>query len=143
MLHLQPLKPPSLIRPPKLGLGLFGQGEEECDVAASSGVSIPALLKLLEPVLADGLKHPVAFLALSCLRCHKCPASHKHRKPLEELALGLAKQLVTPVQRPLEGLVPRRGHPVAPGQELEGVLEPLSDLLRGEHPYPRAGQLYG
>ena len=46
-----------------------------------------------------------------------------------------------PVHRGLQGLLPAQGRAPAPGEQPEAVAQARGELLRGEHPHPRGGQL--
>ena len=67
----------------------------------------------------------------------------EHRQPAQQDLLRLGQQLVAPVHRGAQRLLPRRRGPVARGQQPEPVIEPAGDLLHRQRADPRRGQLDG
>ena len=173
VLPLQPLHPEPLLSSGQLGLGLFGQGEEESGVSLQRLPGFFALRQLLPGVLADGLQHPVAHgtvrtspghherlvyegaekvedvvLLDAFTRAHRfrrlqSPTPSKHREPPEQRPLGLGEQPVAPVKRRPQGLLPRCCAPARALEHIERDLEPLGDLLDRQCPHPGGGEFYG
>ena len=69
------------------------------------------------------------------------PAAREDRQPPEQRPLRLGQQPVAPVDQAAQRLVPRERRPAAAGQQAEAVVEPRGDLLDGERPHARGGQL--
>ena len=67
----------------------------------------------------------------------------EHRQPRPQQPLRLAAQLITPLDRGPQRLLPGRARAAAPGQQAQPVAQPGVDLLRGQHPGLRRGQLDG
>ena len=64
------------------------------------------------------------------------PASSRRRTPTAAAtapARARVEQLVAPVDRRAQRLLPRRRRPAAAGQQPEAVVEPCRDLLHGQH----------
>lgn len=71
------------------------------------------------------------------------PPAGEDRQPPQQDPLGLVEQLVAPVDRRPERLLPGRGRSVAHRQQPEPVLDPGVDLLHGQHPAQGGGELDG
>ena len=67
----------------------------------------------------------------------------EHRQPRPQQPFGPAAQLIAPLDRGPQRLLPGRVGAAAPGQQAQPVAQPLIDLLRGQHRQPRRGQLDG
>ena len=70
-------------------------------------------------------------------------AAGVYREPSEQYLLGLAKQLMAPIQRRPQGPVTRVSDPLAARKNIERVPEPVRDLIGREYPNTRCGKLYG
>jgi hypothetical protein len=62
-------------------------------------------------------------------------------QPPENALLGLAEQLVAPVDRGFQRPLPRRGDPVGADQQPEPVIEPVEQLSEAERLDLGGGQL--
>ncbi len=65
----------------------------------------------------------------------------EHGQPAQQHLLGLIQQLVAPVHRGPQRLLPGRRRPVTRVEQLEPVPQPVGDLLDRQRPDPRRGQL--
>ena len=74
------------------------------------------------------------------LRSTQRPASGEDSKPTEQCLLRLAEQLMAPVNRGPERLMPR-GRADGAAQQREPVIEAVGDLPDAQRGYPRGGQL--
>ena len=133
---------------------------------------LAGLVQAFLPVLAQGLRQPVPGHARAMLgdqdglagqrgqqlqhvaggqpvigadalgRVQLEPAG-EHRQPRPQQPLGRAAQLIAPLDRGPQRLLPGRPGAAAPGQQAQPVAQPGVDLLRGQHRQPRRGQLDG
>src|SRR5918998_133201 len=134
-------------RLPLFGICLFGKLKVVFGVSAPESLGFPALLQKFSAVLADGFQHPEAwYLFIPSLRYHQrplhqlrehiqdlaylnllprahlfcclqSPSPSEHRKPSEQHPLGLAKQIVAPLQRSPHAPVSRFGRPTASAEK--------------------------
>ena len=63
------------------------------------------------------------------------------RQPSEDGPLRLGQEVVAPVDRGAQRLMPRDRRPASAGQEAEAVVEACCDLLDRERPDPSRGEL--
>ena len=56
-------------------------------------------------------------------------AASEDRQPAEHNALRLGEQLVAPVERRAQCLVPRQCRPMAPGEQTEPIVQPRCNFL--------------
>ena len=68
-------------------------------------------------------------------------AAGEHREPVQRLAFGVVEQVVGPVDRVAQRLVPLQRRAAAPGEQLEALIEPRDQILGGQRPHARRGQL--
>ena len=70
-------------------------------------------------------------------------AAREHRQAAQQHLLELLKQLVAPLHRGLQRLLPRQRGAHSAGEQAEAVGETLVDVSRTQIPYPRGGLLDG
>lgn len=70
-------------------------------------------------------------------------AAGEYREPTKEQSLLGVEQLVTPLQCGEQRLLPSHRMPAALPEEAERVVEPLGDLSRCQHAYPRGREFQG
>ena len=75
------------------------------------------------------------------LRHFQRPSACKDGEPAEERSLFSGKQIVAPVDRPLQCLVARQRRPAAAGEETEPVTQPFVDLYGCQGAGPCGRQL--
>ena len=75
-------------------------------------------------------------------RLDVCPPG-EHRRPVEEPPAAVIEQVVAPGDGAAQGLLPLGQVPSARGEDLELVLEPAEDRIRGEELDPRGRELDG
>ena len=73
----------------------------------------------------------------------ECPAAGEHRGTPQHRLLGIAQQLVAPVDQRAQRAVTRQCRARPAGQHAEAVVEPLAQLLQRHHAHPRRRQLDG
>ena len=128
-------------------------------------LQLARLLELLEPVLAQGLEHPVARrhraghdlqqraidqrgeavervgLVAPRTRCSTRRAGAEDRQPPREPALGLVQQVPAPVDDGAQRAVARERGAAAAGEQPEAVVQALGELADRQRAQPRRGQL--
>ena len=138
----------------QLALRLLGEVRVPAGVAAAQLRLLAGLGQPLEREAAHGLQHPEARLARDLAaardeadaeqglepdlvgladlpRSRERPAAAEDGEPREQLAVGLGEQVVAPVERAPECLLPRRRVARALDQDRELVLEPRRAARRG------------
>ena len=63
----------------------------------------------------------------------QCPASREHRQATEQELLRVRQQVVTPIDRRKQRLVPRQRGPAAAGQQIQAIVQTIRDLLDRQH----------
>src|SRR5919201_172396 len=164
-LGLEPVQPGAAAVPVRrravlqqVRLRLLGESEEVLRVAAAKLLRLARRLQPLARVLADRLQHPEALAgvpreALAHERLEgvelgardrlggaQRAAAGEHGETGKEPPLFLVEQLVRPLDRGAQGLLPGLRVAAAP-EQVEALLQPLQDLGRGEHARARRGQL--
>lgn len=74
-------------------------------------------------------------------RCLQRKSPDKDRQAAQECLLRLGEEIVTPVDRAAEGLMPGPARAAAAHQQMEAIVQSCSELLDGECPQPRGRQL--
>jgi len=153
VLRLEPLDPPHLIHADQSACSLFREGEIKVAVVVPHRTAVIRLLELLLRVLADGVELPVALHVTASLDHHERfvdqaqqrrqrlaaldglnrgerESTAEHRKTPEERCLVWFEQLVTPVDRPAQHLVPRRGPSASIPQQAKAIVLPHGEVVR-------------
>ena len=141
------------------GRGFAGEGQAPASEPLAHHVRAGVGVELLERVLADRLEHgqpPRASddelfrhervqLIDRCfghlLGHRELDAAREQRHATERASLGIAEQLVAPVDRGSQGSLAGRRVSRAAREESQRVVESLGKLVRLEHPHARSGEL--
>ncbi len=164
------VQPGSLVRPGQVGLP--GQVEQPGHVAAVHRRGLPGGRQPAKRVLVDRFEHAVAHAAGPLLGCQQRPVDQcgdglehhlqrqrvvradrldrvdgaptcEDRHPAEAHLLGLAEQVVAPLDGRFQGPVPRQPGPAAAGEQPEPVAEPGGQLRHRQRADPGRRELNG
>ena len=163
-------QPGPALAPQEVGRRRLGEGEEEPGVAALDSLELPRLDEAFERVLAHGLEQPVARHAVARLHDDE-RLVHQRRDAVEDVLglerragadgfgglqreaavergqaaqqhlLARAEQRVAPLHRRSQRAVARQRRAAPRGEQAEGVVEAVRDLLGRQHAHARRGEL--
>ena len=159
LLGFQTAHPERLLGAVEMRLSFLRQATKETGMLAAYRFLFPTLAQLLQSVLVHRFQQTVADLTrVLCLDVHQrlvhqlreivqhlplfqrlpgadrlrrgeLPASRKERQPAQQHPLRLAQQLVTPLDRRPQGLLPRQRRPAAAGEQAKPIVQTLCDLV--------------
>ncbi len=150
---------PFLVVSPALRVGALGECLEIGGMPLGEGIAVGTRGQLLERELADGLEHVEALARPAdhalvdergeCIdlgiahgfRGFEREAAGKHRKPRKQRPFARLEELMAPLQRVAQRLLPLRQIARAPRQQLEAIAEALQQRDRREQRHSCCRQL--